>query len=180
MCYVTRTWSTDCTECALPAVSRSPIREKGGVLRQLLRVATVLVFFVFIGTAKAGSNQDLYYVFAGPGSATATFSLSVNPTVTFGNVDGTFRFTVTPIDLMVDGSADPTGDVTFYDVTYGGGLTIDAGDLFDLINPSSSNIALFVSGTEAAPIPTPEPAAVLLIGAGLISVLVKRRLSVSR
>jgi ABC-type glycerol-3-phosphate transport system substrate-binding protein len=176
-------------------------------MRKLLRVAAVLLFFVCIGTAKADSNQDLYYVLAGPGSATATFYLPVNPTVSLGNVDGTFGFTVTPIDLMVDGIADSSGDVTFYDISYGGGLTIDAGDLFDLINPSSSKIALFVSGTEAAPkmldvsgdiplmnfptgpggytltitpIPTPEPAASLLIGVGLISVMVKRRLSVSR
>ena len=94
---------------------------------------------------------ELYYSLTGPGDVTATFYLPVNPTVDSGNVDGTFAFTVTPIDLTVDGSADPTGYISFYDITYGGGLTIDQGDIFDLINPSSSDIALFVSGTEAAP-----------------------------
>ena len=178
-------------------------------MRRLLRSAAVIAFFalVSVSAAKADGSPELYYSLTGPGDVTATFYLPVNPTVDPGNVEGTFAFMVTPIDLMVDGSADPTGYITFYDITYGGGLTIDQGDIFDLINPSSSNIALFVSGTEAAPtmlnvagevplinfptgpagytltvtpVPTPEPASLFLIGAGLLSVFVKRRLSVSR
>jgi hypothetical protein len=178
-------------------------------MRQLLWGAALITLFVCtaVGTAKADSNQELYYVLTGPGVETATFYLPVNPSIAPGDVDGTFGFSVAPIDLMVDGSADPSGNVTFYDITSGGGLTIDGGDLFDLINPSSSNIALFVSGTEAAPtmlnvpgdiplinfptgpagytltvtpVSTPEPASLFLIGAGLLSVFVKRRLSVSR
>ena len=178
-------------------------------MRQLLWGAALITLFVCtaVGTAKADSNQELYYVLTGPGVETATFYLPVNPSTAPGDVDGTFGFTVTPIDLMVDGSADPTGNVTFYDITWGGGLTIDQGDIFDLINSSSSNIALFVSGTEAAPImldvsgdiplinfptgpggytltitpvPAPEPALLFLIGAGLVSLFVKRRLSVSQ
>jgi hypothetical protein len=175
-------------------------------MRQLLRGAALIGLFVCIaaGASKADSNQELYYSLTGPGGATATFYLPVNPTIAPDNWDGTFGFTVTPIDLMLDGTADPSGDVTFYDITIGGGLTIDAGDVFDLINPSSSNIALFVSGTEAAPtmlnvlgdiplddfmsgdggytltitpVPTPEPASLFLTGVGLLSLFAKRRLA---
>jgi hypothetical protein len=178
-------------------------------MRQVLRRAALIALFacIAVGTAKADSNQELYYVLTGPGAATATFYLPVNPTIDPVNVDGVFAFEVAPIDLMVDGSADPAGTITFYDIAFGGGLTIDEGDVFDLINPDGSNISLFTSGSEAAPtmlnvsgdIPlinfptgpggytltitpvlTPEPASLLLIGAGLISVVVKRRLSVSR
>jgi hypothetical protein len=96
----------------------------------------------------------------------------------------------------------------FYDITQGGGLTIDQGDVFDLINPDGSNISLFTSGTEAAPtmldvagdiplqdfisgdggytlkialVSAPEPAPLLLMGAGLIALmLAKRRFAISQ
>ncbi len=179
-------------------------------MKRLLGSAAVIAVFALVSVraAKAdGGSPELYYSLTGPGDITASFYLPVNPTVASGDVDGTFGFTVTPINLMVNGSADPTGSISFYDITYGGGLTIDQGDVFDLINPSSSNIALFVSGTEAAPtmlgvagniplddymtgaggytlainpVSAPEPGSLFLIGAGLLSVFVKRRLSVSR
>ena len=85
-------------------------------MKRLLRSAAVIAVFalVSVGAAKADSNSpELYYSLTGPGDVTATFYLPVNPTVASGNVDGTFAFTVTPIDLMVNGSADPTGVYTF-------------------------------------------------------------------
>ena len=71
-------------------------------MRRLLRIAAVIAFFalVSVGVAKADSNTELYYSLTGPGDVTATFYLPVNPTVDSGNVDGTFAFTVTPIDLI--------------------------------------------------------------------------------
>lgn len=180
-------------------------------MKLLLRSASVIAFLalVSISAARADSNTELYYSLTGPGGVTASFYLPVNPTIAPENVNGTFAFEVSPIDVMLNGVSDPDGGyVTFYDISFGGGLTLDQGEVFDLINPGDSNIALFTSGTEAAPtmltptgdIPlldfmsgnggytltvtpvstTPEPASFLLVGAGLVSLFVKRRLSVSQ
>ncbi len=180
-------------------------------MKLLLRSAAVIAFLalVSVSAARADGNTDLYYSLTGPGGVTASFYLPVNPTIAPQNVEGTFGFVVTPIDMMLNGAPDPDGGyVTFYDISFGGGLTLDQGEVFDLINPSDSNIALFTSGTEAAPtmldvsgdIPlinfptgpagytltvtpvstTPEPASLVLVGAGLVALFVKRRLSVSQ
>jgi PEP-CTERM motif len=178
---------------------------------RVLRIAAVIAVFalVSVSAAKADGDSELYYSLTGPGGTTLTFYLSVNPTIDPDNVDGTVAFQVTPIDLLLNGGADiGAGYVTFYDISGGGGLTLDQGDVFDLINPSGSDIALFTSGTEASPmmlapvgdIPLidqgtqesgftltvtpvsalPEPASLLLVGAGLMALVVKRRLSVSQ
>jgi hypothetical protein len=178
-------------------------------MKRVLRSAAVIAVlsFISVSVAKADGSPELYYSLTGPGGATASFYLPVNPTIAPENADGVYGFQVTPIDLMVDGSSDPGGYVMFYDITQFGGITIDQGDVFDLINPDGSNISLFTSGTEAAPtmldvagnIPlqdfmsgdggytltvtsakTPEPTSLLLIGAGMVALLlVKRRLAVS-
>jgi hypothetical protein len=179
------------------------------MMTRFLRTAAVIAFLagISVSAARADGSPELYYSLTGPGGATASFYLPVNPTVAPENVDPGFGFQLTPIDLTVDGASDPSGYVMFYDVNFGGGLTIDLGDVFDLINPDGSNISLFTSGTEAAPtmlnvsgaIPlqdfmsgdggytltitsakTPEPTSLLLIGAGMVALLlVKRRLAVS-
>lgn len=180
-------------------------------MRLVLRSAAVIAFLavVTVSTAKADSDTELYYSLTGPGGVTASFYLPVNPVIAPENVDPGYSFQVSPIDVMLNGAPDPDGGyVTFYDVSYGGGLTLDQGEVFDLINPSDSNIALFATGTEAAPtmlapsgdiplqdfmsgdggytltvtqvVTTPEPASLLLMGAGLIALFVKRRLSFSQ
>jgi hypothetical protein len=180
-------------------------------MRQVLRSAAVVAVFafIFVSVAKADGSPELYYSLTGPGGATASFYLPLNPVIAPENADPGFGFQVTPIDLMVDGSGDPGGYVMFYDITQGGGLAIDQGDIFDLINPDGSNISLFTSGTEAAPnmldvagniplqdymssaggykltitssVATPEPTSLLLIGAGMVALLfAKRRLAVSQ
>jgi hypothetical protein len=178
-------------------------------MKRFLQVVAVVAIIGFgsISAAKAdGTNGDLFYSLTGPDGATASFYLPVNPVIPADDVDPGYAFMVTPVDLMVDGSADTTGYVTFYDITFGGGLTIDQGDVFDTINPSDSSISLFTSGTEAAPemldvvgpiplddfmtgdsgytltiTPTPEPGVLLMIGAGVIALFVaKRRFAVSQ
>jgi hypothetical protein len=184
--------------------------KRDGKMRRVLRSAAVVAVFAFISVsvAKADGSPELYYSLTGPGGATASFYLPVNPVVAAENVDPGFGFQVTPIDLMVDGSGDPGGYVMFYDITQGGGLSIDQGDVFDLINPDGSNISLFTSGSEATPtmidvagniplqdymsgdggytltiasVATPEPTSVLLLGAGMVALLfAKRRLAAAQ
>jgi len=164
---------------------------------------------VAVGTAKADS-QELSYSLTGPDGLTATFILPVNPVIAPGDFTLGGAFQVTPIDLVVNSIADPGDVITFdsFDPTLGGGgFTVDEGDLIDLMNTPDFTQALY-SGPESSPtmsdisgsIPledftsetpgytltitpvstVPEPASLLLVGAGMVGLFVKRRLSVSQ
>jgi hypothetical protein len=178
--------------------------------RALRIAAVIALFAcVAVGTAKA-DGQELSYSLTGPDGLTATFILPVNPVVAPGNYTLGGDFQVTPIDLIVNNVADLDGNVAFYsyDSTLGGGgFSVDDGDLINLMNAPDFTSALY-SGSEASPtmlaftgkIPlldfmtgdggytltvtpistTPEPGSLLLMGAGLAALFVKRRLSVSQ
>jgi len=179
----------------------------GRVLR--IAAVIALFACVAVGTAKADS-QELFYSLTGPDGLTATFILPVNPVIAPGDFTLGAAFQVTPIDLVVNTFADPGGVITFdsFDPTQGGGgFTVDQGDLINLMNAPDFTSALY-SGPESSPtmltftgnIPlldfmssdggytltvtpistTPEPGSLLLMGAGLAALFVKRRLSVSR
>ncbi|MFZ3216984.1 MAG: PEP-CTERM sorting domain-containing protein [Candidatus Acidiferrales bacterium] len=162
---------------------------------------------VAVGTAKADSSQELSYSLTGPDGLTATFILPVNPVVATGNYTLGADFQVTPIDLIVNNVADPDGVITFYSydpMLGGGGFTVDEGDLIDLMNTPDFTEALYTGSEDAptmsyiggsipledfmtnttgytltiTPVAAPEPAAVLMLGIGLVALFVKRRFSV--
>jgi hypothetical protein len=102
------------------------------------QVLVLLCAVLFIGAGVA-SADTLQFVLAGP--TTATFDLPSSPTIMTGNSDVGFGFTITPINLVVNGMAAPTDFLGFFnaDPAAGGGVAIFA---------SSSNMVAYAFGPQ--------------------------------
>jgi PEP-CTERM motif len=165
------------------------------------RVPAALAFAFFlllsVGTARADGSSLLAYSLTGP--VDATFELPVNFTVASGNYDLGAGFYVTPIDLVIDGSPASGDFLIFYSSSMDGAFA-DADGFFNLTGPQlytgpenapmmsdiPGNIPLFDYNTGAGgytltvkSVTAPEPASILLMGTGLLSLFLKRRLKVT-
>lgn len=162
-----------------------------------IRIPAALVFALFLllsaGRVRADGNQVLAYTLTGP--VNATFELPVNFTVGAGNYYSGEVFIVTPTDLLINGAPAPSGDsLIFYNSSMDGAFA-DWDDNFSLTGPQlytgpenaptlsyiPGNIPLvdFFTGADynltIAPVSTPEPSSLLLMGAGLLSLFLMRR-----
>jgi PEP-CTERM motif len=168
-------------------------------MKYRISAALVLVLFLLlsVGTVRADSTSSIAYTLTGP--VDATFELPTNFTVPAGNFSLGVGFFVTPLDLMINGSP-ATGDfLVFYSSSMDGAFG-DIDGLFSLTGPQlytglesapsmtdiPGNIALsdFFTGTPGytltmTPVSTPEPASLLLMGAGLSSLFLMRRRKVT-
>ncbi len=165
------------------------------------RVPAALAFAFFlllsVGTAKADGTSLLAYNLTGP--VDATFELPVNFTVASGDYGLGEGFFVTPIDLAIDGSP-VSGDFLIFCSSSMGGAFEDWDGLVNLTGPQlytgpendptmsgiPGNISLSDFNTGAGgytltvtPVSTPEPTSILLLGTGLLSLFLKRRLEVT-
>jgi hypothetical protein len=162
------------------------------------RIPAALAFaflsLLSVGTAKADGTSLLSYNLTGP--VDATFELPVNFTVANGDYGLGAGFYVTPIDLTINGSAVSDDQLLIFSSSFGGAFE-DADELVNLTgpqlytgleyNPTMSafpgGIALFDYNTGAGgytltvtSVPTPEPTSILLMGIGLLSLFLMRRL----
>jgi hypothetical protein len=162
------------------------------------RIPAALAFAFFlllsVGTARADGTSLLAYTLTGP--VDVTFELPVNFTVASGDYGLGEGFFVTPLDLTIDGST-VSGDLLIFCNSSKGGAFEDWDGFVNLTGPQlytgpendptmsgiPGNIPLFDFNTGAGGytlcVSTPEPASILLMGTGLLSLFLKRRLKVT-
>src|ERR1700675_3030667 len=119
----------------------------GGPMNRLFQVVVLLSAALFIGAGVA-SADTLQFVLAGP--TAATFDLPSSPTIMSGNSDVGVGFTITPMNLTVNGLGAPTDFLAFYnaDPAVGGGVAIFATGSVMLAYASGPQI---YSGSETTP-----------------------------
>jgi hypothetical protein len=160
-------------------------------------IALAFVLLLSVGTARADGGGLLAYTVTGP--VDVTFELPDNFTVASGNYGLGEGFFVTPVDLMIDGSP-VSGDFLVFCNSIMGGAFVDWDGLVNLTGPQlytgpendptmfgiSGDVPLFDYNTGAGgytltvtPVVSPEPNTIILMGIGLLSIFLKRRLKIT-
>jgi hypothetical protein len=165
------------------------------------RILAALAFAFFlllsVGTVRADGSGLVAYTLTGP--VDATFELPINFTVASGNYGLGEGFFVTPLNLTIDGSPI-SGDILIFCSSVMEGAFEDWDGFFNLTGPQlytgpenspwmidfPDDPPLFDYNTGAGgytltvtPVATPEPTAIILMGTGLLSLFLKRRLKVT-
>ncbi len=165
------------------------------------RVTAALAFAFFlllsVGTVRADGSGLLAYTVTGP--VDVSFELPSNFTVAGGNYGLGEGFFVTPLDLTIDGSP-VSGDVLIFCSSIMGGAFEDGDGFLNLTGPQlytgpenspwmtnfPGDPPLFDFNTGAGgytltvtPASMPEPTSIFLLGTGLLSLFLKRRLKVT-
>ena len=148
----------------------------------------------------ADTSQLLYFNLIGPANLQVTFELSSKPVIAPGNSDPGCGFTVTPINLTIDGAAssdflsfynqgcggafaafsdDNTSDFSLYGATLFGGSVYHptfapTAPLGDSMTDGTNDGAMYT--LTISPVATPEPSSLLLLGMVLLplSIAAKR------
>jgi hypothetical protein len=176
-------------------------------VKKILSITAILGLFCCLsaGAAKAdGGGGDLLYTLTGPASdpISVTFELPFTPTIGGpDNYDLGFGFQVDPINLTINGVADPNDCLFFYSVAQYGGFE-DNNLAFNLMNPAGVFTSLY-SGLESnptmlalngpvtlndfetqsgdytltvTPVAAPEPASFMLLACGIVAIGLTRKM----
>jgi hypothetical protein len=107
----------------------------------------ICVFVVFLASAGAAQSNADTLDYSLTGAISMSFSLPVNPTINSNNYDTGYGFTVTPTNLVINGTAS-SDFLAFYSFTDGGGFgAFSSGTSFDIL---TSGVQLY-SGSESSP-----------------------------
>ncbi len=139
--------STDLIERRLAAETEG--RTNPEIMRKLYFLTCLLLP---AGVFATPLNYNVNYALTA-NSDVITFTLPQNPIPLGSCAFSTNCFSVTPVNLVIDGDAVSNGTVSFYESANQGGMTILGGDTLLVNNDGPGNLQLF-SGTLSAPVLT--------------------------